>query len=119
MEATLIPFSTRVRHSIEHGLEFLAKNQQSNGAWRIWVADNHYFSGQPRELVDVFTTAFILREIATIQDDTLLPEIRQRASGFLLNERRKNGLWRFYKKGDLRLLPTDFDTTSTAATALL
>lgn len=98
--------------AIERGLAYLETRQLEQGGWWVCVSGTPYF--EKSELRhDVFTAAFILREIAELSPTWIQPTL-----DFLNHHRRKDGLWGFYKRGDLHILPMDFDTSSCTGAAL-
>lgn len=114
-------YQKTIQNQINLGFDFLKRRQYAFGAWESYASpkpdlSEHYL------LTDLFTTAYITREIAEAVQDSHDPNhlvLFQNACNFLATERRDNGLWRFYKRGELRLLPTDFDTSSCTASALI
>jgi hypothetical protein len=109
-----------LRQSIQNGLHFLATRQCPSGAWEAVYALKKEFPNNLKPLTEVFSVAYILREIAPFAAQFYpAQEMLQRACDFLDEQRRVDGLWKFYRKGDMRLLPNDFDTTACTASALI
>lgn len=119
MKTSTIDLKTRLFQALQRGLNFLSQQQNEDGSWSIVYGSTPDLT-PAKPLTEVFTVAYIVREIAGWGGEFYaIYTMLDKAVSWLESQRRSDGLWKYYRKGDLRLLPNDFDTTSCTMAALL
>ena len=105
-----------IENSIEKAIDFLYKDQLPFGEFKTYACWNplmlaSYYDSSP------FVTAFVLYSISGIENEKV-KKMTEKAIDFLLSEKEKGGIWRFWTSRNKKSLPPDLDDISTISFVL-
>lgn len=112
-----------VRGALSRGLAFLRAHQEPSGEFvTLWGAEEHLAAGAP--VTTVFITATIANSLAACGPISMVREMAERATRWLLQQRDLTGYWIFFGATsrclpDRYRLPPDVDDTACTLLALL
>ncbi len=116
-----MPKSRGAEIAIDNGLAYLIKAQKADGSFTSWSSARMRPFKRVREWQTVFVPALMLGSLAKLDDDAAL-KIRQRLSGFLLEQKDDNWSFNYWtrKSPDRKTqpYPNDLDDTFCALAGL-
>ena len=100
----------KIEDSVNRAINFLYKNQLPWGEFKTYASWNPWFFGASFDS-SPFITTFVLYSLWNIRGEKV-KTITQKAINFLLSEKEKGGIWRFWTSKNKKRLPPDLDDIS-------
>lgn len=104
------------KKAINKAIDFLYQNQLGDGefrtfaSWNPWMLPS-FFDSSP------FVTTFVLYSLKDVKDKRV-EIMKKKAIEFLLREKEKGGIWKFWTSKNRKKLPPDLDDISTISFVL-